>query len=152
MIKQRNMGDFLIELTIPGAQTTTASASSGAASAVAPFNGRISAILARLATQGTTGTQTVDLLQNGSSLTGSSGVLNFPTTVGKNAAPTYTTANLTSNPVKVSKGDVITVVNTTVHSTPAIGLTVYLNVERQRSASFNDAMQTDTIGSDSDII
>ena len=152
MIKQKNMGDFLLGITIPGTQTTTASLSTGASSAVVPFNGRISSIFARLATQGTTGTQNVDVSKNGTSLTSGSGLFNFPTTVGKNAAPTYITANLTSNPVTVAKGDVITVTNLTVHTTPAIGLTFYANIERQRSGTFADAMQTDTIGADSDII
>jgi hypothetical protein len=156
MIKQRNMGDFLVELTVPGIQTTTATLNTGAASAVVPFNGRISAVLARLGVQGTTGTQNVDILHNGTSITGGSGLFNFPSTVGGASAPTYTTANVTStagNPTKVSKGDVVSCQNLTVHSgTPAEFLTVYLNIERQRSGSFDDAIQTDTIGSDSDIV
>lgn len=153
MIKNRNMGDFIIELTLPGIQTSTATLNTGAASAVVPFAGRISAVFARMQTQGTTGTQNVDLLKNGTSLTSASGLFNFPSTVGGTTAPTYTTANLLTNPPTVAKGDIISVLNKTIHTgTAAQFLTVYLNVERARTGTFNDAMQTDTIGSDSDAI
>ena len=70
----------------------------------------------------------------------------------KYTAPTYSTANLTSNPVLVNKGDVISCVNLTIHTTPANDLSLYVNVERQRSGVYNEAMQTDTIASDSDTI
>jgi hypothetical protein len=151
MIKMKNCGDFVMELTVSGAQTTTAGQPTTQTSAIVPFNGRISAIFARLKVQGTTGTQTVDLTKNNVSLSGSSGVFNFPTTVGGNAAPTYTLANLTSNPVKVAKGDVISCVNTAVHSgTAANDLSIYVTLERQRVGTFNDPVQTDTIGFDSD--
>ena len=159
MIKQRNLGDFLAELCIPGIQTTstlTVNLVTTEANTVVPFNGRISAVLARLAVAGVTGTQNVDLLKNGTSVTGGAGILNFPTTIGGNAAPTYTTANITTtvgNPIKVNKGDVLTIQNLTVSSgTPGQGLTVYFNIERQRIGTFNDAIQTDTVGSDSDVI
>lgn len=153
MIKNRNLGDFIVELTLPGIQTSTATLNTGAASAIVPFAGRVSAILARLGTQGTTGTQNVDLLKNGTSLTSSSGILNFPSTVGGVTAPTYTTVNLGTNPPTVAKGDIISVLNKTIHTgTAAQFLTVYLNIERARTGTFDDAMQTDTIGADSDAI
>lgn len=156
MIKMKNCGDFVMELTVSGAQTTTAGQPTTQTSAIVPFAGRISAIFARLKVQGTTGTQNVDLLQNATSLTSNAGVFNFPSTVGGNAAPTYTLANLTStagNPVKVNKGDVISCVNKTIHSgTAANDLSIYITLERQRAGSFDDAIQTDTIGADSDAI
>jgi hypothetical protein len=153
MIKMKNCGDFVMELTVSGAQTTTAGQPTTQTSAIVPFNGRISAIFARLKVAGTTGTQTVDLFQNGTSLTGGGSVLSFASGQGGNTAPTYTTASLTSNPVKVSKGDVLSCLNKTVHTgTAANDLSLYITIERQRAGSFDDAIQTDTIGSDSDII
>jgi|SRR5579872_5342162 len=153
MIKMKNCGDFVAELTVSGAQTTTAGAPTTQTSCIVPFNGRLSAIFARLKVAGTTGNQNVDLFQNGTSLTGGSGLFSFPTTVGGNAAPTYSTGNLTSNPVLVSKGDVLSCVNLSVHSgTAANDLSVYVTIERQRTGTFDEAMQTDTVGADSDII
>lgn len=149
MIKMKNCGDFVMEITVNGAQSATAGNPSAQSSAIVPFNGRISAIFARLRTAGTTNTQTVDLLKNGASLTGSTSVFTFATGV---VTPTYTLSNLTSNPVKVAKGDVISTLNTAVHTTPAHDLSVYITIERQRSGSFNDAIQSDTVGSDSDAI
>jgi hypothetical protein len=159
MIKQRNLGDFLVELTVPGNQSTltsTVNAAGTIASSIVPFNGRVSAVLARLATAGTTGTQNVDLLKNGTSVTGGAGLFNFASGSGGNTAPTYTTANITTtagNPIKCNKGDVLTIQNLTIHTgTAAQGLTVYFNIERQRIGTFDDAVQTDTIGADSDVI
>lgn len=154
MIKMKNCGDFILEFSLNGTQSTTAGSASGQASCIVPFQGRISAIFARMKTQGTTGTQTVDLLKNGTSLTGSNGIFNFPTTVGGASAPTYTLSNLTgANPPLVSKGDVISILNKTIHTgTAAQDLTVYVTLERQRSGSMADAIQTDTVGSDSDTI
>lgn len=153
MIKMKNCGDFVMELTVSGAQTTTAGAATTQTSAIVPFNGRISAIFARLKVAGVTGTQTVDMYKNATSLTGTNGAFKFPTTVGGNAAPTYTLANLTSNPVLVAKGDVLSCVNTTVHSgTAANDLSIYVTIERQRVGTFNDPVQSDTIGFDSDQI
>lgn len=150
MIKMKNQGDFVMELTVSGAQTTTAGLATTQTSAIVPFNGRISAIFARLKVAGVTGSQTVQLFKNATSL--ANPILTFPTTVGGNAAPTYATANLTSNPVLVAKGDVISCLNTAVHTTPANDLSLYITIERQRSGSFADPVQTDTIGSDSDVI
>jgi hypothetical protein len=152
MIRMKNTGDFVMELTVSGAQTTGAGLPTTQTSAIVPFNGRLSAVLARLKVAGVTGSQNVDLILNGVSLTGAAGLFSFPTTVGGNAAPTYSTANLTSNPVLVNKGDVISCVNLSVHTTPANDLSLYINVERQRSGVYNEAMQTDTIASDSDTI
>lgn len=153
MIKMKNCGDFVMELTVSGAQTTTAGQPTTQTSAIVPFNGRISAIFARLKVQGTTGTQNVDLIKNGTSLTSNSGILNFPSTVGGATAPTYTATNLTSNPVSVSKGDVLSCVNKTVHSgTAGNDLSIYVTIERARTGTFNDVLQTDTVGADSDTI
>ena len=152
MIKNRNMGDFLLELSVPGVQTTTATLATGAGSGVIPFAGRLSAILARLQVAGTTGTQNVDIFKNGVSLTGGSGLFHFASAAGGNTAPTYVTSNLTSNPVLVAKGDVLSCVNKTIHTTAANDLSIYLTLERQRIGTFDDTVQTDTIGSDSDVI
>ena len=153
MIKMKNCGDFLMELTVSGAQTTTAGAPTTQTSAIVPFAGRISAILARLKIAGATTAQNVDLFVNGTSLTGGAGLFSFGVGVGGNQAPTYTPANLTSNPVLVNKGDVISCVNLTVGSAPAGNdLSLYLNIERQRTGTFDEQLQTDTVGADSDII
>ena len=153
MIKQKNCADFVVELTVSGAQSTTAGQPTTQSSAIVPFNARLACIFARLKVAGTTSTQTVDLFHNGQSMTGSKYVLGFNSTT---VVPFYTTASITStqgNPPLFNKGDVISCVNTTVHSgTASNDLSMYLTFERQRCGTFDDPIQTDTIGTDSDII
>jgi hypothetical protein len=68
-------------------------------------------------------------------------------------APTYGTANLTSNPFLVNKGDQVSIYNTQLlGTTPAVDQTVVITVERQRTGTFDLPMATDTFGADSDII
>jgi hypothetical protein len=152
MIKMKNCGDFVAEISVSGQQSTTAGSPQCQSSCIVPFNGRVSAIFARLRTAGTTSTQTTDLYKNGASVTGGNSIMSFATTT---VIPIYTTASITStigNPIKVSKGDVLSVVNTATNTTAGHDLSVYLTIERQRVGTFNDPIVTDTIGADSDII
>lgn len=149
MIRMKNCGDFVMELTISGAQATGTTASART-SAIVPFAGRLSAIIARLGTAGVTGTQTTDVLVNNVSVVSSTTLLSYATTA---LIPTYNTSLLVANPTLVNKGDVITLQNTAVHSgTAGNDQSVYINIERQRSGTYADPMQTDTIASDSDTI
>lgn len=153
MIKMKNCGDFVAELTVSGSQVTTAGSPQAQTSAIVPFNARLACIFARLKVAGTTSTQYVDFAKNGVSITGSKYVLNFASAT---VVPYYTTASITTtvgNPPLFNKGDVISCVNTTCHSgTPANDLSIYLTLERQRIGTFNDPIATDTVGVDSDII
>lgn len=152
MIKMKNCGDFVAEISVSGQQSTTAGSPQCQSSCIAPFNGRISAIFARLRTAGTTSTQSTDLYINGTSITASKTIFGF---ASGSVIPVYATANITTtvgNPPKVNKGDVLSVVNTATNTTAGHDLSVYLTLERQRSGSFVDPMQTDTVGSDSDAI
>lgn len=148
MIKMKNCGDFVAELTISGAQATGTTASART-SCIAPFAGRLSTIFGRLGTAGVTGTQTTDVLVNNVTLVSSGTLLSYATTA---VIPTYNTGNLVTNPPFVNKGDVITLQNTAIHTTPANDQAVYITIERQRSGSMAEAMQSDTVGADSDII
>lgn len=154
MIKLKNAGDYQLEFSIPGSQALgSGGTAQGSVGAIVPFNGRLSAIIGRLAAAAGTGTHITDVRKNGVSLTGGSGLITYASGGSGNTAPTYGTANLTSNPVLVSKGDQISIYNTQLlTTTSAVDQTVYITVERQRSGSFNDKMQTDTLGSDSDAI
>lgn len=142
MIKNRNLGDYVMEFVISGAQTASTITSAGRTSAIVPFDSRLSAIIARLATAGVTGSQTTDVQVNGVSINSSGTLLSFATT---SKIPTYATTTLLTNPTKVNKGDVITLQNTAVHTTAANDLTAYITLERQRSGSFADTMATETI-------
>ncbi len=152
MIKMKNCGDFVAEISVSGQQSTTAGSPQCQSSCIVPFNGRVSAIFARLRTAGTTSTQTVDLYKNGASVTGGNSVFGFASAT---VIPVYTTASITStigNPIKVNKGDVLSTVNTATNTTAGHDLSVYLTIERQRTGTFDDPIITDSIGSDSDII
>ena len=156
MIKIKNYGDFILDFALPVTQTNGNAAvpgSGNSVSAIVPFNGRISALFARLKTAGTTGVQGVDILQNGASITAAKTVFGFASAT---VVANYNTGAITTtvgNPVLVNKGDVISILNRTVHTgTAAQDLSVYITLERQRSGAFNDVIQTDTVGADSDMI
>lgn len=153
MIKIRNCGDYQLEFSIPGSQALgSGGTASGSVGAIAPFAGRLSAVIGRVAAAAGTGTHITDLRLNGTSLTGGSGLITYASGGGGNTAPTYGTANLTSNPVLVNKGDQISIYNTQLlGTTSAVDQTVYVTVERQRTGTWDVPMQTDTLDAASDI-
>jgi hypothetical protein len=108
----------------------------------------LKAVFARVGVAGVTGTQTTDLLKNGASLVSSGTLLSFATT---STSPTYS-ANLSPNPTVFAKGDILQLKNTAVHTTPAVDQVVLLVLERARAGSWNDPVQFDTLGADSDAI
>src|SRR5208282_741906 len=145
MIKLKNQGDFVAEISVSGQQSTTAGSPQCQSSCISPFAGRISAIFARLRTAGTTSTQLTDMYINGTSITASTTIFGFASGA---VIPVYATANITStigNPPKVHKGDVLSVVNTATNTTAGHDLSVYITLERQRIGTFDDAIQTDTV-------
>lgn len=149
MIKLRNQGEFLLQLSINGNQSASAGNASTTESAIVPFPGRLKAIFARVAVAGTTGTQTTDLLKNGATLLSSGTLLSYASGA---QVPTYNTANLLVNPPLFNKGDILQLKNTAVNTTPAVDQVVYLVIEKQRAGSWNDPVQTDTLGADFDAI
>lgn len=154
MIKIRNNGEFTIALTINGTQSAAAGNAGTSESAIVPFAARLKAAIARLGTAGTTGTQTVDVLRGvGSGVLASimaSGA--FVTFASTSRVPTYGNATLSVDPTVFNAYDTVQIKNTAVHTTPAVDLIVLLTFERQRSGSWNDKLQTETIGADSDAI
>jgi hypothetical protein len=154
MIHIRNVGDFPIVMKIKGTLTTT----SYDYSQPLPFTGVIKAVWAYEATPGTGGTESVDLVL-GSSVAGnatlvSSGTLfSFATTA---ATPTYNTSKITTtaqNPPAVTKGQILGVTVSTVHTTTAgADLVVVCVIERARDGAIPAAMQTSSYGYDSDAI
>lgn len=149
MIKVKNLGEYVIELRINGNQSAIAGNASKTASAIVPFNAVLKAIFARVGTAGVTGAQTTDLLKNAASLVSAGTLLSY---ASGSASPTYNTANLNANPPLFNKGDVLQLSNTAVQTTPAVDQVVILILERQRAAGQPPAVQTDTVGLDSDPI
>jgi len=149
MIKTRNQGEILAEMGINGSQSATPGSAGYSDTFVVPFNCRLKAVFARLGVAGVTGTQTTDLLLNGVTQVSSGTLLSFATTA---TSPTYS-ANLSPNPPVYTKGQILRLVNTGIHSgTAAIDLSVILVLERSRSQSWDDPVQFDTLGADSDAI
>lgn len=145
MIRAKNQGEMVVPLAAGGTQAVL----NGAGVLIAPFNGFIQAIFARLGVAGTTGSQNTDIQKNGVTVfaSGAAGV-QFATT---SKVPTYG-ALAAANPIPVSKGDIITLNTTTVHTTPAIGLVVLLTFRRGRSMGGARVTELDTISADSDVI
>lgn len=144
MIKLKGVGEILVDLSVPGTQAVNANAKTF----VVPFAARLKAVYAKLGTAGTTGSETADLKQNGASLLASGSLLTFAS--GAQAA-TYA-SNYNSNPPTFAKGDILELAISAIHTTPAKDLALLIVLERQRSGSWNDPVQTDTIGADSDAI
>lgn len=142
-IKLHNQGEYLIKLTVPGTQATSANAV--ALSEPIPFDGQIKAVWAKLGTAGTTSTQQTDLLKNGATMLSSGVMFSFPTTV---AAATYGDANLSANPTQVSKGDILSLLTSAINTTPGKDLSVGVVIQRRKGTGCVNAMLTDTYGND----
>lgn len=144
MIRVRNVADFVDKITVAGTQ----SAADNLGLSMAPFNGVIDAIYAKLGTAGVTGTQITDLKKNGTSIFSGSTKLNFG---DGTTACTY--GALSTNPTPVAKGDIIRVQTTQVNSgTPAKDLIIYIVYTRQRTDYSQGSMETDTLSSQSDTL
>lgn len=110
---------------------------------VAPCPLVLKGMIARAGTAGTTGTSNTDIRKNGTSVfaSGAAGI-QFATTV---ATPTYG-ALAAANPATFAKGDVITVVNTVVHTTPIQNLAIGLLFQRPRNSGVVAATILDGFG------
>lgn len=91
---------------------------------VAPFNGTITLVGATVDTAGTTGSETIDILKNGTSIM---------TNTKINIGSTSTTSRATAiQPVLTTMGfnlgDIFTFSVTAIQTTPALGLTVFMTV------------------------
>lgn len=148
MIKLRNQEEFIVNLTIAGTQTTTTTGTGNRATSLPmPYAGRIKAIYAKLGTAGTTNTQTTDVLINGTTIAASGTALSFATTA---TAPTYATP--TTQPPTVAKGDILTAVNTAIHTTPAVDCAIVVVIQKATASDSVSAMQTGTYGTDLDAV
>lgn len=146
MIYLRNEGDYVVHMKIKGL-VSTSGAQSYDFSEPMPFAGFIKAVWAYENTAGTTGTESVDLTKNGSTLVSAGTLFSFATT-----SKTATYGTPTTNPPTVAKGDILAISVTTVHtSTAGTDLGVYCVISRQRGVA-PPALQTGTFGADSDAI
>ena len=91
---------------------------------VMPYNGNLTSLGATVDTAGTTGTMTVDVLKNGTSVLVSGAIINIAS--GATTSATNNIQPKISYP-SFSAGDVFTFNITAVASTPALGLTIFLN-------------------------
>jgi hypothetical protein len=146
MIYLRNEGDYVVHLKIKGLLSTSG-AQSYDFSEPMPFPGFIKAVWAYENTAGTTGTESVDLTKNGSSLVSSGTLFSFATT-----AKSATYGTLTTTPTTVAKGDILALSVTTVHTTTAgTDLVAVVVIGRERGV-ITEALQTGTFSSDLDAI
>lgn len=144
MIRVKNAGEMTLALSAGGTQAVL----NGSATTIAPFNGFIQGIFARVGVAGTTGAQNTDIQKNGVTIFSSgAAAIGFATGV-----KTATYGALATSPVAVSKGDIITLNTTAVHTTPATGLIVLLNFRRGRAMGGSRVTETDTLSSDSDLL
>lgn len=141
-IKYKNLNEVPDRIHAHGTQSVTTDIDS----TIVPFSGILSAIFARVRVAGVTGSQVTDITLNGVSIFASGG-LTFAS--GANS-PTYGT--LTSNPIKVKKGDQIALSTSSVHTTPAKSLVVWLVYRRARGSSANNVTEFDTFSSESDTL
>jgi hypothetical protein len=108
---------------------------------IAPFPLTIRGIIARAGTAGTTGTSNSDVRINGVSIF-ASGAVGVQFASGS-VTPTY--GGLAApNPPQLKKGDVVTIVNTVVHSTPIQNLGIAISFAFYQNANFS-SFATDSI-------
>jgi hypothetical protein len=106
---------------------------------IAPFPLTIRGILARAGTAGTTGTSNTDVrINNVSIFTSGATAIQF---ASGSTTPTY--GPFAALPT-LKKGDVLTVVNTVIHTTPITNLAVAISFQFHANANIT-AVATDTI-------
>lgn len=123
MIKARNLGEVLLEFDKAGA-----AANGSLRSYVAPFPCQLKALYSLVRTAGVTGgPMEVDVQKNGTSIFSSAQKIEYATGV---ATPVY--GPLTTDPVQLAKGDILTLVISGTHTTPAVDLSGLLVLQRLR--------------------
>ena len=150
MIYLKNQGDYVVKLQIKGTLATT----SYAYSEPIPFASYLKAVWAAESTPGTTGTESVDLQYSATtaasglaSLCSTGTLFSFASTAG---APTYNTANLTTNPPVFAKGGILGLTVSTVHTTTAGADAVCMAVLARERGVIIPAVQTGTFSADLD--
>lgn len=140
IIKIKNVGEFTIKLGLPGNASTGLKLVE-----LIPFACQLKAIYAKSRTAGATGTQTVDVFRNGTTIFSGATLINQATGVTAN---TY--GALTTNPTQFVKGDQVSISVTTVNTTPAVDWVVILVFQRLRGTGAVAAMLGDTVGQEAE--
>lgn len=122
MIKARNIGEVLLEFDKAGA-----AANGSLRSYLVPFACQLKALYSLVRTAGVTGTMEIDVQKNGTSIFSTAQKIEYATGV---ATPVY--GPLTTDPVQLAKGDILTVVLSGTQSTPANDLSGLLTLQRLR--------------------
>ena len=152
MIYLKNQGDYVVKLQIKGALAT----SSYAYSEPLPFASYLKAVWAAESTPGTTGTESVDLQY--SATTAASGLASLCSTgtlfsfASAAGAPTYNTANLTTNPPVFAKGGILGLTVSTVHTTTAGADAICMAIIARERGVIAPAVQTGTYSADLDAV
>ena len=138
MIKHKNLGSFLLQFCIASTISATATA---IAMAVAPFTGFITNIFATIGvTASGVATTRLDINKNGTSIYSSS--ITQLTFVGTNATVSYGT--LSTDPVSVNAGDVITV-DVDIPGNDHKGAYIAMLLERTRNNAIGSAYDLSTL-------
>lgn len=139
MLRLKNTGEFE-DLQCGQAGVTTAVAIT---CFVIPFACQLKGILARAGTAGTTGTSNTDIRKNGTSIFASgAAAIQF---ASGSTTPTYG-ALAASTPPTFAKGDVVTIVNTVLHTTPIQNLALAVCFQKLSASGQVGAMLTDSLG------
>ena len=152
MIYLKNQGDYVVKLQIKSTLATT----SYAYSEPIPFASYLKAVWAAESTPGTTGTESLDLQY--SATTAASGLASLCSTgtlfsfASAAGAPTYNTANLTTNPPVFAKGGILGLTVSTVHTTTAGADAVCMAIIARERGVITPAVQTATYSADLDAV
>lgn len=136
MIRERNQQEIILKLAKPG---TPSAAATHVDAVLVPFTGFIKAIYAVLGTADGTSFQ-ADIQDNGTSIAASGNLLVFGTNTTP-SAPTFAT-----NPVPVTKGDVLTLSTPTVTGGQARDLVILIVLSKRPIA----LTENQTLGADFD--
>lgn len=145
-IVMHDVNEYIMEFSVPGTQTVADNLQAN----IAPFDGTIRGILARLGTAGTvSGTQITDIKKNGTTIFGASPKITFAATSKSPAVDTTGYSNTTAQPSTFSKGDVFTIQNTAVHGTPGANLVIHVTLRRNHASPYA-AFDKDSVSAASD--
>lgn len=117
-----NKLDYIVyRIVAPTTNTSVANKVGG--DYVMPYNGYITSVGATVDTAGITGDTTIDVLKNGTSIMSTKITINTT----KKTSRTATTQPILGGDVSFKIGDIITFNVTTISTTPAQGLSMFLN-------------------------
>jgi len=137
-IKPKHRAEELVDFTGLAGNATTGAKNTY----LVPYDCVLKALFARVRTAGVTGTMSIDVQKNGTTIFSTTSRIDF---ASGSTTPTYGT--LSANPTKFTKGDIITTNVISIHSgSAAVDTAIQMVLQKPRASGIVAQMVTDTVG------